>query len=233
MAINSNFTAAYLKLLILQYSEQDKASGDITAKLDHFSKIYDVIDRWHDEFDLDNATGDRLDIIGSVVQMPRTINGVVPKEYFGFDDNTLSTGFDDKFADLNIPLNPFKDKFENPYTTAQLSDADYRDFIRLKIGKNTASATISNSFNRIGLMNAAMLFDAIVVDNYDMSITYYFDYSTSETKLNIAQSLGLLPAPQAVGRGAIRYFDSSGTFGFSDNVNSVGFGQGTFASKVI
>ena len=233
MSVNTGWVDAYVKLLILQYSQEPKAEGDIRAKLTHFSKIFDIVNRWFDEFDLDQATGDRLDKIGDVVQMPRVIPAVVPKQYFGFSDNVLSTGFGDRFIPATAPLFPFKERGEPDVSDTTLNDADFRNFIRAKIAKNTASATISDADGRIGLQNAVQLFDAVVVDNYDMTITYYIDSSVDQTRLNIISSLGLLPSPMAVGSSIIINYSKTGTFGFSDNPNSVGFGLGTFASKVI
>lgn len=211
----------YEKLLILQYSDKPKASGTISAIVQRFKSIFDIIEQFETAFDLDNAVGHQLDIIGKIVRISRNVEGVIPKIFFGFDGFTNTAGFG---------LAPFYTLDQAQYTDTQLTDSDYRFFIRLKIAKNHAKATMAddNGSN----LNAIVfnMFDgfAYLVDNKDMTVTLYVENSPKSYLLPYAISLDLIPLPQAVG---IKYVSTYGaeSFGFSNNPNASGFGVGQFS----
>lgn len=211
----------YENLLIVQYSDKPKASETISSIVKRFKNNFDLLEQMEDAFDLDNAIGKQLDIIGKIVGISRNVEGVIPKIFFGFDGNVNARGFDSAaFYTLD----------QQQYTDTQLSDSDYRFFIRMKIAKNHVKATMSddNGSN----MNAVILsmFEgyAYMVDNKDMTVTIYIENSTKSYLLPYAISLDLIPLPQAVG---VKYISivARKTFGFSNNPNAFGFGSGSFA----
>lgn len=67
----SAFTQAYVGLLIQQYFEQPHAAAEISAQATTWEKVRDILAAFRTEFDLDIATGDRLDKIGKLVGLPR------------------------------------------------------------------------------------------------------------------------------------------------------------------
>jgi hypothetical protein len=220
------FTQEYLKLLILQYFSAPKASAEITLLLGSWEKVYDFLYSFFDEFDLDLAYGHRLDIIGRIVGFSRIVPEAIAKEYFGFAGTLNALPFGEgKLFDL------FKDV---GYTSSQLDDNQYRFFIRAKIAKNVTSAYMISD-DRVSLQDTIQyLFQgrAYIVDNKDMSLTIYVDESFNINDILYLQRLNLIPKPQAVNIGNIISYSTVATFGFSDNVNAVGFGQGVFASLI-
>jgi Protein of unknown function (DUF2612). len=96
------FESDYVNLLIKQYWEKPSAAAEIAMKAGMWRRTFEWIDSFSDEFDLDNATGDRLDIIGRIVGIGRNIPYSIPKIAFGFDENPNSRGFDDLFHHLTI-----------------------------------------------------------------------------------------------------------------------------------
>ena len=62
-----NFESEYVNLLIKQYWEKPKAAAEIGMKAGAWRKTFDWLSSFENEFDLDSATGDRLDIIGRIV----------------------------------------------------------------------------------------------------------------------------------------------------------------------
>jgi len=132
-----NFESEYVNLLIKQYWEKPKAAAEIGMKAGAWRKTFEWIDSFSEEFDLDSATGDRLDIIGRIVGIKRIVPFVVPKIAFGFDENPNSRGFDDLFSPLNDRA-PFQDKFERAYTDLQLDDTAYRFLFALVLQKTSA-----------------------------------------------------------------------------------------------
>ena len=227
MPIDQDFIDQYKNLLILQYSDLEKAVAEIELQSSTWSKVFDLLNSFFDEFDLDQAFGDRLDIIGRIVGVPRIVPDGLLKKYFGFPDNPESLTFGKgKFFDL------FKDSI---YTDTELNDTQYRFFIRSKISKNITSAYMVND-DRISLQETIQfLFSglAFVTDGQDMTLDLYVDVSFPVENLLILTALDLLPKPQGVRYDQFFSYSVDGTFGFSSNPNAVGFGAGIFAKIII
>jgi hypothetical protein len=238
-----SFVSEYRNLIIKQYWDKPKARAEIEFLAGTYNRTYDWLESFLTEFDVDLATGDRLEIIGRVVGVKRSVPFVIEKIAFGFDENTNSRGFDDKFAGPIANSAPFQDKFERAYTTLQLDDNDYRFFIKAKIAKNSGSSFMVSDV-KVSLQDViSTLFErlAYVVDNKDMSLTLYLSPSIDLERVRSVQSLGLLPKPQGVKYYIVGQAAPGETFGFADNVNSVGFKDafnpitepgGRFATKV-
>lgn len=67
----TQYTQAYVDLLIKQYYDKPNAIAEITAQAATFEKIRDIAAAIPDAFDVDLATGNRLDIIGKIVGLLR------------------------------------------------------------------------------------------------------------------------------------------------------------------
>ena len=237
------FDSEYVNLLIKQYWEKPKAAAEIEMMAGTWRKTFEWIDSFSDEFDLDNATGDRLDIIGRIVGIKRIVPFVVPKIAFGFDENVSARGFDDKFSPL-ADRAPFQDKFERAYTSLQLDDTAYRFFIRARIAKNVGGPYIVDDQGLSIQLAINTLFDglAYVIDRKDMTLNLYVSPQFNLDQLRAIIRLDLLPKPQGVRYGVIVQAGPGETFGFPDNVNALPFADkfdltnqpgGRFANKVI
>jgi len=238
-----SFESDYVNLLIKQYWEKPKAAAEIGMMAGTWRKTFEWIDSFSEEFDLDNATGDRLDIIGRIVGIKRIVPFLVPKIAFGFDENTSARGFDDKFSTL-ADRAPFQDKFERAYTSLQLDDTAYRFFIRARISKNVGGPYIVDDQGLSIQLAINTLFDglAYVIDKKDMTLTLYVSPQYNLDNLRAILRLALLPKPQGVRYAVIVQAGPGETFGFSDNVNALPFADkfdlinqpgGRLANKVI
>ena len=194
-----SFESEYVNLLIKQYWEKPKAAAEIGMMAGTWRKTFEWIDSFSDEFDLNNATGDRLDIIGRIVGIGRNIPYSIPKIAFGFDENPNSRGFDDLFSPLDDRA-PFQDLFESESTELVLDDNAYRQFIRAKIAKNTFGPYLSgNDF--LSIQDAVInIFGglAYVTDNYDMTLTLHVSAVFNSTTLDAILKMSLIPKPQGV-----------------------------------
>ena len=238
----SEFTDTYRDLLIKQYWQQPRARAEIEMLSGTWESVRDILERFGREFDLDQATGHRLDIIGKIVGVSRIVPLVIPKIAFGFDEYENARGFDDKFTPL-VDRAPFRDKFEPAYTDLQLNDNDYRFFIRAKIALNTGSGYMVSD-ERVSIQSVInTLFDgrAYVLDKKDMTLTLYVSPSYDLVRLGAVLQLALLPKPQGVRYAIIIQAGPGETFGFSDNPDALGFADkfdpaqvgGRFANKVL
>ena len=238
-----SFESDYVNLLIKQYWEKPKANTEIEMKAGVWRKTFEWIDSFSVQFDLDNATGDRLDIIGRIVGINRIVPFVVAKIAFGFSENANARGFEDKFNPL-ADRAPFQDKFERDYTSLQLDDLAYRFFIRAKISRNTGGPYLvdDRALSIQDAVNTLFSGAAYVIDQKNMTLVLYVSPTFNFERLLAIIRLDLLPKPQGVRYKIITQAGPGETFGFADNTNSLPFADkfdmanqpgGRFANKVI
>lgn len=240
--MSADLVKFYQDLITTQYWDKPNAKAEIGVIAKEWSNIYDFLKSWNTEFDLDEATGHRLDIIGKIVGLPREVPFVVSKIRFSFDGNPNGVGLADKFN----PTKPgaiFFDKFENQYSSQQLDDYDYQFFIKAKIAVNVAAAFMASK-DRISIQDSIQTtFGGLAFgkDNEDMSLTVYVSAQVSAEKLRLIRQLDLLPKPQGVRYKVIIQAEPFETFSFFSNPNGRGLADkfdtskhgGYFATKLI
>ncbi|EOI6000501.1 DUF2612 domain-containing protein [Salmonella enterica] len=238
--MNDDIINRYTLMLIKQYWEKPKAKSEIQAMLRHWQIIADFI-RNPDNFDLDQVTGYRLDVIGRIVGLARSVPEVIAKIFFGFDGHINSASFSSK-SDVSFIGAPFFSKFAPAYGDYQLGDNEYRRFLKVKIAKNAASSTISSD-DRVSLqevIQAAFNGEAYVTDRKDMTLALNISPKVPPEELRLIVQLGLLPRPAGVRYDYFYQVTPGLTFGFSRNPAARGFAskfnaasQGGFFSRKI
>lgn len=234
------FADDYKQLLIKQYFEKPKALAEIGLQASTWQKTFEFLQSFQAEFDLDQATGDRLDKIGKLVGISRIVPFVLEKIRFGFDEDDTAEGFADAF-DSSVPSAVFFDVFESVFTSQTLDDEDYRFFIKARIASNIASAYMVSD-ERVSIQDAIMAaFDgeAFAVDNQDMTLFLYVSTAIPADRIRIVRSFDLLPKPQGVRWRMIQLQQDTDSFGFDDDEFALGFGDafnpaigGTFAEFI-
>lgn len=214
----------YTLLLIKQYWEKPKAKAEIQAKASGWQRTADLFQSFETAYDLDTAVGKQLDVLGKIVGIPRLVPAVIPRIFFGFDNNPNSKGFADRF-NISVEGAPFSGRFQPQYTSQELDDNQYRRLIRVKVALNVTSVYIASD-ERISIqdvINQAFRGRAYVVDNQDMSLTLYVTPSVPDEELRLIRRLELLPKPQGVRYSFVILAEPGETFGFATNPNSKGF----------
>lgn len=241
--VNTDFEQSYINLLLKQYWQQTKAPAEIRMQASTWQKIVDWLSSFLTEFDLDNATGDRLDIIGRIVGMNRIVPLAVPKIAFGFSENDNARGFDDKFLLIDDTA-PFADKFERAYTDLQLDDNNFRFFIRAKISKNIGSPYLADDdgLSMQEAINTLFSGEAYIVDRKNMKMVLWVTPEYNADILRTTVLLNLLPKPHGVKWAGIILASPNDTFGFSENLTAQPFANkfdtinepgGRFAEKIL
>tara|TARA_R100000657_G_C4677944_1_gene124747 strand:+ start:394 stop:1116 length:723 start_codon:yes stop_codon:yes gene_type:complete len=237
------FEEEYSGLLIKQFWDDPNARAEIEMQAETWKNIFEWLRDFPRQFDLDEAVGAQLDVLGRIVGISRIVPFLLPKIAFGFSDNPNARGFDDRFSPLSDRA-PFADRFERQYTDLQLDDNDFRFFIRARISKNIASPYVMDA-EGVSMRDAvSTLFSDLgyVLDNYDMSLTLYVSPQFDPLRLQAIVRLNLLPKPQGVRYKLIVQAGPGETFGFSDNADALPFADkfdlanqpgGRFAEKVI
>lgn len=222
----------YILFLIKQYYEKPKANAEIRNLLIDWKNIADFIRDFGANFDIDDAEGDVLDLIGRIVGLNRQVNTALPIEYFGFSNNPSSKGFG-SITNPNRPSAPFFRVGQKKYTPYQLQDSAYRRLLKLKIAKNNCSPFLSSD-EKTSLQQ--VIFDAsggraYVTDNKDQTLTLHISPLVSDLELKTVLRLGLLPTPNTFSYRIVKQGELGNTFGFSNNPNSKGFGSITDPSR--
>ncbi|HGG1308039.1 TPA: DUF2612 domain-containing protein [Yersinia enterocolitica] len=238
--MNNDIINRYALILIKQYWEKPKARSEIEAMMKQWQIISDFI-RNPVNFDIDRVTGYRLDVMGRIVGLPRSVPAVIAKIFFGFEGHTNSEGFGRK-SNSGVIGAPFFSKFSPAYSDFQLGDNEYRKFLKVKIAKNAASAIISSD-DRVSLqevIQAAFNGEAYVTDRKDMTLALNISPKVSQDELRLIVKLGLLPKPAGVRYNYYYQVTPGMTFGFSRNPAAKGLAskfntayQGGFFSRKI
>ena len=238
--MNDDIIKRYTLMLIKQYWEKPKARSEVEAMLAQWQVIADFI-RNPANFDLDRVTGYRLDVIGRIVGLPRSVPEALAKVFFGFQEHLNSEGFGSK-SNAAYTGAPFYSKFSPAYGPYQLGDNEYRRFLRVKIARNAAASTIASD-DRVSLQDviqAAFNGRAYITDRQDMTLALNISPQVSVDELRLIVRLGLLPKPAGVRYDYFYQVTPGMTFGFSRNPAARGFAskfnaayQGGFFSRKI
>lgn len=231
MADITTLVEYYRNLLIIQYHDKPKAMATIEALAQEMMASGIMLDVLNG-FDIETAVGAQLDIIGKYVGVDRFYSFVDPVDYFAVTTYTeVDPDSDQKYGFTTYPDidgNPQHNGTINYSSVVvlsnQLSDADYRTIIKLKILQNN----INHSNKAIDDGVFAIFGNNVVPSsNGDMRI-YYFISDSSTALVRAAIAKGLLPRPMAVLLGIIEdvivpfygfatyYATPTTVFGFQD-----------------
>lgn len=94
----SDYTDIYKNLLIKQYWNKANAVAEVELRAGAYERVYQILRDFETEFDLDVATGDRLDKIGKIVGISREDLEPYFDLFFGFSDNSNSLPMGFKFS---------------------------------------------------------------------------------------------------------------------------------------
>lgn len=229
----SDFLNQYILYLIKQYYEKPKANAEMQMLIGAWETYADFIANFGYNFDIDNATGEVLDLIGRIVDLPRQVNEVTPVSFFGFDNNANSAGFW-SITNQSRSSATFYRIGQSSYTAYQLQDPEYRKFLKIKIAKNNCSPYLVSD-EKTSLQQ--VVFDAFdgrayVTDNKDHTLTLYVSPDVSDTELRLLLNLDILPRPITFSYRIIIQAEPGETFGFSSNPNSLGFASISDPSRV-
>jgi hypothetical protein len=147
----------YLALIPSANSNKPKFRALVAAKCQPWVDVQNLLLSIPDNFDLDNATGAQLDIVGLWVGISRLVK--IPIEvYFSFD--TAGLGFDQGIWYL---------PFQPTYGVTALDDGTYRLLLKAKIAANHWDGTTPSLVAILqGIFSPATV---AVTDNLDMTIS--------------------------------------------------------------
>lgn len=177
--------ADYVKLITHQHADKPKFVAMVDLVAGALGSITDTTLSLIDKFDVDQAVGDQLDIIGLWAGIDRQQRIPIADAFFSW--NT---------ADLGWQQANWKGPFEAVEGITTLDDATYRAVILAKIGSNYWEGT-NKQLNEIG--GTALLDVGVrcfVLDNLDMTTTVYILGSPSAALIELIKR-GIAPPKSA------------------------------------
>lgn len=182
----------YADLLIMQYHSKYKARETVKAGAEMY--LGDgVVFQLQDVLDIDEAVGKQLDIIGKILDCPRTIPGLfVDVDFFTFEkENALG------FSTVGEPSKGyFKDLNYDYRSFYSLLDDDYRTLLKFKAVANRAIA----SWKELDDLFFNLFGDAIkIINNKDLTITYEIVQSQMTNAIQACIQLGYFEPPLGIG----------------------------------
>ena len=170
-----------------QYRDKPKAVDWYQIARTLGGSIEDAAEAVRKSYDIDNASGEQLSVLGRIVVVARSFVGSIPMDPGLFD---LTDG--DEFGDDEAMFSALTIDQDG-----QLSDELYRLVIKAKIIKNNGDATIENILDGMNFLvpNAEVL---RVTDGEDMSFSIEFYGQITNLERFALLNAGLVPKPQAV-----------------------------------
>lgn len=194
---------SYIRTLLLEADNLEQVFCDLLEK------------RW-----IETAEGAQLDILGSIVGQSREFIDAEIFEYFGFFDNPQAQSF----GSVDNPSLGGRFKLVGEPTTGirQLTDEEYRLFIKTRISRNSTSSTPEQIISQIRYI-------------FDSPLVLFVDGDT-KYEISIGRRLGLneksilfdtdiIPKTAGVQATYVAEFDSNNFFGFQGVPNSLGLGS--------
>lgn len=198
MITNDQLVEYYKNLLILQYRTQPRAAATIEA-LSRQGVIFELLTEILEGYDVLIATGVPLDILAKYNGINRAVIGLdFSRDYFGYALYGETAPFDfygyALYGDI-LPVGLFRDYRGSLQSEYSLTDDELRTMIFFAIIRNNFKASLKETDDLL----YTVFGDTVWVDDeHDMNIVFYTD-PVNERFINIADSMGLLPVPAAVG----------------------------------
>ena len=126
----------YLNLITSQHRQKARFVQTVQNSTAPFVSLQATLSSMISKFDIDDAVGDQLDIIGLWVGASRFIDTPLTNIYFSFDD-TAEVGWDSGV---------WQGPFSPTSGLTSLPDDIYRTLIKAKIAANRWNGTIPNAY---------------------------------------------------------------------------------------
>lgn len=190
----------YTDLITSEHINKPKFNALVTLIGQAFSDIVDVAQSIPAAYDIDNAIGAQLDVIGEWVGRPRVVEDILDVAFFGFQDDGAAL----PFGEL---INPsiggrFYEQFEGFASSSTLADPEYRTILKAKIVRNQWDGTT-------GGLEAALTYvfgvPCAIVDNGTLSLQIFIGRPITAIEKTLLSTFDLLPRPAGVVIQAIQY----------------------------
>lgn len=215
--------APYLALVTSEHRDRPKFIAALTACLKGFVDTNVFMLALTQAYDLDYATGPRLDAVGAWVGASRTLSTPLTGVYFSFD--TAGLGFDE---------GTWKGPFDPSTALVVLPDDAYRTLIRAKIVANQWDGTVAGAYAAYAILFEGKPYSVLIQDynNMHMLLALVGPAPDAVTlALFTGGYLDLKPVGVRIDAYAQQSVPDTPYFGFDvQNSSIAGFDTGAFAA---
>ncbi len=209
----------YTGLITSQHANKPNFMAMVAGVAQPFVDIQNVLASIPSSYDLDNAVGAQLDVVGEWVGISRKISTPLAV-YFSFDT-----------AGLGLDQGSWQGPYDPNTGLVSLDDDTYRLLIRAKIGANNWDGTLGSSAAILNSIFSGGTY-VFIQDNGDMTITFGVSGQTPSAVFMALLAGGYIPLkPETVHVTAYLVSSVSGTplFGFDvENQYISGFDVGSW-----
>lgn len=151
----------YLDLVTSEHQGLPKFTAMLTAVMQAFADLQVTLALTSSAYDLDNAAGAQLDVVGRWVGATRDLAVPISGVYFSFD--TAGVGFDQ---------GTWKAPFDPTTGLVQLPDDTYRTLLRARIASNMWNGTVEGAYAAWDVLFAPTGTSILLQDRGTMEILY-------------------------------------------------------------
>lgn len=169
---------------------------------------------------INTATGVNLDILGAIVGQPRTFIGAELFGYFGFAVNVESGPFG-SVSDAELG-DRFRSVYESATGVRNLSDDEYRIWIKARIAKNKTRSTPEDIISQLKLILGV---DQVLFIDGDTEYWISIGKILNGDEKSIILNTDIIPKTAGVKVNYTVQYDYERFFSFAGVPNSKGFGS--------
>lgn len=210
-----------LSRVATQYQAAQKFLDFLRALMVQTQEIEGVLAQVATISDIDVSEGVQLDNIGEIVGFSRNIKNSIPIAFFGFFGQPAATPFGEE-GNASIGAR-FREEGESSTSSATLSDAQYRLFLRARIARNHSTGTIESITAALQFIFSGV--PVIITDNNDMSFDIAVGKILDFTEQTLLYLTDIIPKPAGVRIRTRTHFDQANVFGFEGYAYALGFGD--------
>lgn len=190
----------YLALITSEHVRSPKFIAWVGVVTGALGEISDVIASIPAAYDIDNAVGRQLDVIGEWVGRPRVVEDILNVEFFGFEDDGAALPFGEL---INVTVGGrFYELHESFTSSSTLGDPEYRTILKAKIVRNHYDGTIDG-------LEAALQYifgvPCTVVDNATLSLAITIGRPITAVEKTLLSTFDMLPRAAGVDIQTIQY----------------------------
>jgi uncharacterized protein DUF2612 len=192
--------ATYAALITSEHNQKPNFMSMVSVVTGAIGDVTEGIRSIEAGFNLNDAIGAQLDILGLWIGQSRVIAGVLVPGFFGFTDDPEA----EPFGELSNPA--IGGKWFNLGDTASgntvLSDPDYLTVLKARIVRNQSNGTLSAIENALAFIFGV---PCSVIDNGTLSLVIDVKGEITPTQQALLTSLDILPRPSGISIEAITF----------------------------
>ena len=160
MAVDRN----YLSLITSEYQNSEKFLLWMDSLIARMAEVLGTSDLINLAFDIDDAVGAQLDVLGVIIGLSRTLRIPIPNVWFSWYDGTPET------EDLGWGMGSWRNPDEkDSIEMTTLPDDAYRQILKFKIIQNSWKGTVNELYASWDAIFGAEGLSISIVDNQDMT----------------------------------------------------------------